>query len=366
MTKHLIILGTLGIPARHGGFETFAEKLALDLKQHDWDVTVFGQDRDQDDTTWNGIRCINFKRRHAEKTTGFDTFLYHLKCVWHARRMKGIILNLGYMHFGLNILLLGRKQIVHMDGLEHKRAKYRWPHEKLWLRFSQWCALKFAHLCIADHIEIANYLKQKSPRTPLVTLSYGADYLDIEELDDTVLDHYHLQPYAYGLIVARAEPENQIADMIHAWKKSHAPYPLVIVGRYRRDKPYQNYILSLADPRIKMIGPVYDHQALHMLRHYAGVYLHGHSIGGTNPSLIEAMASRCPIIAHDNKFNRITTGDQTLYFETGRDLSMKIDQVLQNQDMARELGNKARAWQDAHYRWEPILKAYRAVFEKLI
>ncbi|HEY1096602.1 MAG TPA: DUF1972 domain-containing protein [Alphaproteobacteria bacterium] len=365
MTKQLIILGTHGIPARHGGFETFTERMALYLIKHGWQVTVMGQADEADETSWNDIQCIYLKKRKSGFLKYLDPLLYDMAAIWHTRHMPGIILTLGYNTAIFNLLpyFLQRRQIINMDGLEWKRSKYKYWHEKLWLRLNEWVALRIADTCIADHPEIASYLLKKSPHTRIKTIAYGADIPRQSEIDIHLLDTFHVKPHEYGLIIARAEPENQIADMVHAWKNAKSPHPLLIVGKYDRQNKYQNYVLSLADDRIKFIGAIYDPKTINTLRSFTAVYLHGHQVGGTNPSLVEAMAAASPIIAHDNPFNRHTTGHHAFYFELGRDLTLKIDYLLDNRDKAKKLGHQAQEWQKNHYRWTTILNDYRQLLE---
>ena len=361
MNKRLIILGTHGIPAQHGGFETFAEKLALHLVQSGWHVTVFGQSDRAKTIVWNGIECIYLKRSAHRWLRYINPVLYDLKAVFLTLFKKGTVLTLGYNTALFNIMLWGRRQIINMDGLEWKRSKYRRWHERAWLKLNEWVALKIADLCIADHTEIETYLRSVSTHTPLKTICYGADESRPQPDDPDLLARLNLVPEQYGLVIARQEPENQIFEIIQGWTRQSYAHPLVIVGNPKTGTAYHDRLQSITDPRIRFVGGIYEPEMIRALRCHAALYLHGHTVGGTNPSLVEAMGARCAIVAHDNPFNRGTARDGAHYFHTPDDLAQSVTSLLAQPGQRADLRQKAwKNWQD-HFQWTHILQAYEDI-----
>lgn len=354
--KHLVILGTHGIPAQHGGFETCAEKLALYMRQNGWLVTVYGQAEQSGITLWNGIACVSIKR-FGGWLRYLNPVLNDLMAVWHARHIDGVFLTMGYNTAIFNSLLslYRRRQIINMDGMEWQRSKYQRWHEKAWLRFNEWIALRIAHVCIADHSEIARYLHTQHPTASIETIAYGSDPVTAGNTDETLLNQYNLTSQHYGLIIARPEPENQILEMVTAWTQSSIDWPLIVLGRYKDDHPYHQAVIQMTGNTVRFVGAIYDAQIVRTLRFHAGVYLHGHKVGGTNPSLVEAMAAGRPILAHDNVYNRGVAQDGAIYFDDKETLLQRVHKL---KDIEQQTGNKARDRYEQYYQWEQILKAY--------
>ena len=364
--KHLIILGTHGIPAKHGGFETCAEKLALHMRGQEWDVTVYGQAQEASSYEWNGIHCINLKKFKNGFLSYLNPLLLDLKAIWHSRRIKGVFLTLGYNTALFNLLLwfYRRPQMINMDGMEWQRSKYKRWHEKAWLRFNEWCALRLADVAVADHDAISDYLRRQKPDAHIITIANGADNITTKDASINPLADYDLQPFHYGLIIARPEPENQILEMVQAWHEADTNWPLVILGNYNQSNPYQRLVLEFAGEKIKFVGAIYDAFIVKSLRFYAGLYLHGHKVGGTNPSLVEAMAAGCLTIAHDNVYNRGVAKETALYFQDHLSLVKNINQNTNN-ETNQDLKQQTRNRHATHYTWFPILQHYQSALESL-
>lgn len=360
--KHLVILGTHGIPARHGGFETCAEKLALHMREYGWNVTVYGQADQSGIALWHGIACVSIKRLTGGVLGYLNPVLHDLMAIWHARTIDAVFVTLGYNTalFNLILTLYRRRQIINMDGMEWQRSKYQRWHEKAWLRLNQWIALRIAHVCIADHTAIADYLQSRYNKTPIATIAYGADSITADQTDPNVLPRYNLEPQRYGLIIARPEPENQILEMVTAWRQSSVDWPLIVLGTYKDHYPYHQAVLQAAGNNVHFIGAVYDPMIVRTLRFYAGVYLHGHSVGGTNPSLVEAMAAGRPIIAHDNVYNRGVVADGADYFQ---DIPGLV-QCLHNRSQAEQKALTAHKRYEQSYQWSGILQAYGDLIDR--
>ena len=199
-----------------------------------------------------------------------------------------------------------------MDGLEYKRTKFnRWVQKFVF--WEERMAVKHSHFLIADNMGIHDYYKEKYGKESKF-LAYGADIH--EDYDEDILKEFGLEADGYFIVVARLEPENNLFMAIEGYLASgqYGKRPLVIVGK--TNTPYGKHLVERYgdDRNIRFVGGIYDFRKLNSIRHYSYAYFHGHSVGGTNPSLLEAMASGCFILAHDNIFNRAVLGENALYY----------------------------------------------------
>ncbi len=316
----LAILGTRGIPAHYGGFETFAEELSVRLVARGISVTVFCEMSTPSEmrSSYREVQLRYLKVPHLGPLT---TVWYDFKCIVMSLLECDYIYMLGYgagLYFWLPRLL--RKRLwVNMDGLEWKRAKWPW-YGKIYLKLNEWCAVKFSHLLVADSEVIRDYLCSKYGRKiNCVMIPYGADLIESVPNDSPLRD-VGLMPGSYYLVVCRLEPENHVHEIVKGFQRSVTSRKLVIVGDYKTGSSYARDLLSFADERVKFIGVEYDKERLKALRYYSFAYFHGHSVGGTNPSLLEALGCGNIIIAHDNEFNREVLSTIGYFFKTSGDL----------------------------------------------
>ena len=364
MRKDIVILGTHGIPAKHGGFETCAEKLALYLTAQGWHVTVFGHGKTNEKKVWQNITCHTIKNIRLPVLRYLNPLLYDLRAIWATRKIPGVVLTLGYNTALFNLLLIGRPQIINMDGMEWRRPKYKRWHEKAWLKLNEYCALKIADICTADHPAIATYLQTCNAKSRIETIAYGADTIDPVAYPADRLKSFSLLPDTYGLVIARPEPENQILEIVQAWIKSGTSQKLVILGHYKNDNDYHRAVKQAANNHVIFLGAVFDLAIVNALRVHAALYFHGHTVGGTNPSLVEAMAAGCVIIAHDNIYNRGVTADGALYFSSVNHLVRQIE-ILQNSSRRNALKDAALKRHADHYQWQPLLQHYARLLENV-
>lgn len=314
------IIGTRGIPNRYGGFEQFAQQLSVGLLKKKHAVFVYNSSlHPYQENEWCGVTIIHC-RDWEDKIGTAGQFIYDLNCIHDARKRNfDILLHLGYTSDAVWYWRWPKKtiHIVNMDGLEWKRSKYN----QLTQRFLKWAeslAAKNADTLVADspgiqeHL-LATYQKQS------IYIPYGAKVFN--ENDPAVLEKYKLIPQQYFLLVARMEPENNIEMVIKGWLGSNQKISLAILGNINNQ--FGRYITAkYSHPGIQFIPPVYDEVALNNLRYYSALYFHGHSVGGTNPSLLEAMACGCIIAAHDNIFNRAVLQNEADYFSSSGDVSL--------------------------------------------
>ncbi len=321
----ILITGSRGIPARHGGFETLVQNLAPYLANRGWDVTVYCQESGRGamwEDTWRGVRLVHIP---SVLKNPYGSILFDMLSLLDAARRRGIILTLGYNTaiFNVFVRMLRRFNVIHMDGIEWKRAKWN-GLLRLWFKFNERLAVKAGNVLIADHPEISARLSGINSGSDIAELFYGADFL--RDVDASPLARFGLEPGRYCLVIARPEPENSILEIVRAYSARQRGAPLVVLGDYSDNRtPYTEAVLEHAGDEVLFPGPVYEKPVLDALRYHCRCYLHGHTVGGTNPSLVEAMGASNFIIANDNRFNRWVTGnDGALFFSTLHDLEEKI------------------------------------------
>ena len=361
--KQLIILGIRGVPAAHGGFETFAEHLALWLRDRGWQVTVYcqgdkGTQRGEDE--WEGIRRIHIpvSLGGAPGTIEFD-----IKSTADALRQPGMLLTLGYNTGFLSswVRLRNRTNFINMDGLEWKRAKYsRGAQAYLWV--NERLAAIAGNRLIADHPTIADHLATRVSTSKIEVIPYGSHA--ITDANTSLLQPLALDPGRFLTVIARPEPENSILEIVSAFSRKPRGVKLAVLGNYDRAKPYQAQVLDAASDEVAFVGAIYDPPTVQSLRYHSLAYMHGHQVGGTNPSLVEALGAGNPVIGHDNPFNRWVAGDAGRYFATEDSCATHIDALLNDEALRTAMSRAARQrWEEA-FQWPTILGAYEQMLEK--
>jgi glycosyltransferase involved in cell wall biosynthesis len=256
------------------------------------------------------------------------------------------------------------KFITNVDGLEAKRSKWS-ALKQIYISIAEWAAMRFSDHIIADSAGISSYIMQhySMPSKYITQIEYGAALNT--QLNPQVLEHYKVQHNSYFLVVSRLEPENNVHLIIDGYLKSNTALPLLIVGNVTNTS-YVQQLSKIQRPNIHFIGGVYDRAALDALRYSCKAYLHGHSVGGTNPSLLEAMGSGNVCICHDNEFNREVTAGQHFYFSDSDDVAQVIRDIEQLDDAAL-LSIKTQAQQRIvnYYNWERISNMYKALLLRL-
>ncbi len=357
---HINILGIRGIPAAHGGFETFAARLAPYLRDHGHSVTVYCQEDDGEAgpwvDTWEGIERVHFRPNRGGPT---GTMEFDLASVRHVLRKPGIDLVLGYNTAVFNILerLKGRKVVMNMDGIEWKRAKWSLP-ARIWFFLNEVAGANLCNVAVADHPEIARHVGRRSFKTP-VMIPYGSDR--IETASEEPVRALGVTPGRYLISIARIEPENSILEMVRGFSALETDAHCVVLGRFDPDNAYHREVQAAAGPQVVFPGAIYDPAAVAALRYHARAYLHGHQVGGTNPSLVEALGAGNAVIAHDNRFNRWVAGDGHLYF-TGEDgARATMSEILKDDAVMQRAQAAARQRHAEAFEWEMILSAYGKV-----
>lgn len=363
LERRLSILGTRGIPAAHGGFETFAEHLAIYLQQLGWLVTVYCQEDSGDEiweSQWRGIRRVHL----AEPRQGpMGTVFFDWRSTRHATREPGLILTLGYNTAAFCALYRMRRRtnLINMDGIEWQRAKWS-ALVRTWFRLNERLGCRLGNHLIADHPEIKRRLATRVPEEKITTIPYGAD--SIAEADATLIKPYDLNAGGYALLIARAEPENSILEIVRAFSRVRRDVTLVVLGRYDSSHHYQRHVMESAGPEVKFLGAIYDKSVVAALRFHARIYVHGHQVGGTNPSLVEALGAGNPVLAHDNPFNRWVAGPTQRYFASESDCARQLDDILDSESTLRRMRIGSRARHEEAFTWPQVLSKYERLLEQ--
>ncbi len=358
------ILGTRGIPNHHGGFEQFAEFFAVFLAKKNHEVYVYNSHlHPYKESLYNGVHIIHCKDAEDKLGTA-GQFIYDLNCIRDSRKRDfDILLQLGYTSNSIWYKLLPKSPIVitNMDGLEWKRSKYSKKVRKF-LKYAEKLAVKSSNYLIADSIGIQNYLKNEYQKNSTY-IPYGSFIHNNASVE--VLKNYNLEPNSYNMLIARMEPENNIEVILDGVAESNDETPFLVVGKHNVNK-FGNYLTTKykGNNKIRFLGGIYDQDALNNLRHFSKLYFHGHSVGGTNPSLLEAMGSNTLIIAHNNEFNKAILKEDAFYFTNKEDVTKLID-TIQNKKEHQELIDNNIFKVKNLYSWETINNAYLDLFKKV-
>jgi len=373
MTLKIAIIGSRGIPAKYGGFETFAEELSTRLVDKGYEVFVsceggISPKIDQ----YKGVKLFYFPLKPFFRVI-YET-IYDIYSIVKSSLMCDYIYILGYGagFFFFIPKIFGKKLIVNVDGMEWTRDKYS-KLEKAILYCSELFAVRFADIIVADAFEVKKHI-QSVHGIDSVFIPYGVEIpennpWDSSKLNEIIIandDITKLQSNDYYLIVARLEPENNIHVIIEGFLMDNPDKKLVVIGNFLSSKYKQavDNILKKYDAFDKVIftGAIYKKDILNMLRYNCFAYFHGHSAGGTNPSLLEIMAMKNIIVAHDNKFNLEVGGDSALYFDTAYNLKHIIEAIEKNTLDYLQMKEDAYNRVKEGYSWDQIVENYISIF----
>jgi glycosyltransferase involved in cell wall biosynthesis len=358
--KTLLILGTRGVPAQHGGFETFAERYALYLAERGWRVSVYCQEDVETVTepvrtdVWRGITRI-FIQTACKR--GLGPLDFDWKCVRDALTRPGVCLVLGYngAAFLPVLRLFGRKVFTNMDGIEWKRPKWPLP-VRAWFYLNEWIAAWTSQRLVADHPAIADHLATRRPRAATVVIPYGGD--PVVSAPAAPGEALGLTPGRYLISVARIERDNNIATIVRAFSKRPRGMKLVVLGKLATGNRYHDEVRGAAGDEVVFAGAIYDPEIVRALRFHARAYMHGHTVGGTNPSLVEALWAGNAVIAHDNVYNRWTAGEAAVFFDGAEACDAAIARIVSDDALTARLSAEARVRADEAFQWRDVLLAY--------
>ena len=360
----IAILGTRGIPNNYGGFEQCAEYLSLGLVKKGHYVTVYSPSfHPYKKSSYKGVEIIVKPSPERIFGNSGSNFIYDYLCFKDATRKNfDIILQLGLITSSLSIIFCrhkGKVVATNIDGLEWKRAKWNKLIQKLTKALEKY-GIKYSDYLIADNIGIQDYIKKEYNRTSEF-IPYGA--VDILSPDRACLFNYGIKETSYFLSIARLEPENNLELMFDAYVASNNTAPYYVVGNH--PTPYGDFLKDkYRNKGIIFLGKIFNKIDLDNIRYYSTLYLHGHSVGGTNPALLEAMAAKTLILAHDNKFNRSVLGKDAFYFGSSDELSKLLNEVGGVKKDEFVLNNLKKIEQK--YRWATIVDQYESYFKKIL
>ncbi len=353
----IAILGTRGVPARYGGFETCAEELGKRLAARGHAVTVFNRRGLYPDRLefYQGMAlryapCLKIRALETLSHT-FFSILQALPGKYDA----WIVFNSANAPLLILPLLFGRKIVLNVDGLEWKRGKWN-RGGRAYFRFAEGLAARLPVAIVTDSMEIRRYFRERYGRETHY-IPYGASIPSGGRTD--ALERYGLRPGGYFLQVTRFEPENNPLLTVRAFEGLSTDKKLVLVGGSKYKTPYQEELAATKDPRIIFTGFIYDKAVLGGLLADAFAYIHGNEVGGTNPALLEAMAAGAFVISRDASFNVEVLGDAGIFFKKdAEDLSEKMAWALANGDQIRATGERGRAIIAERYNWDTITGDY--------
>jgi len=364
--KTVRILGTHGVPANYGGFETAAENIALYLHAQGWRVIVYCQTSGTGpivEDTWNGLErvIIPVDLPGWKGTSKFDWL-----SISHACKFRDICLTFGYNTgiYNFRQRLLGIPNVINMDGIEWSRSRWG-PMKQAILYVNERFASWYGNHLIADHPEIEKYLWTRAPKRKISTITYGADPLvDVPQVG---LEALGLESGQYMTLIARPIPENSIAELVEGFSARRRGHKLVVLGKFSPETDeYHAQVMALAGEEVVFAGPIYDKLTVQSLRFHASAYLHGHTVGGTNPSLVEAMAAGNAVIAQDNQYNRWVAGDGALYFRKAADVDEQVTLLLSDQPLREKLSAASLSRYYEEFTWNRVAGQYEELLSKYL
>ena len=362
----IAITGSRGIPNNYGGFEQCAENLAVLLVKAGHEVTVYNPDyHEYNQPDYHGVRIV--KIGNPEKKIGTaGNFIYDYGCMKHALKEKcDILLVLGYTTASVFFPFLRKGKsilVTNMDGLEWKRDKWNAAIKKL-AKWFESLGAKYSDHLVSDNGEIRNYLLQEYGKDSTF-IAYGAEIFD--QPDANILQQYNIAPGEYDLLIARLEKENNIETILDGIVLSGVQKPFLVIGKHQT--AYGEFLKNKYKdhPGIRFMGGIYNLNHLNNIRWYGRYYFHGHSVGGTNPSLLEAMASGAYIISHNNLFNRDVLGEHAFYFGNPREVAALLSKTEDLEAKRKEYIGVQTEKIRSQYNWKKIAGEYEELFKRLL
>jgi glycosyltransferase involved in cell wall biosynthesis len=352
------------VPAAYGGFETAAENVALYLRDNGWRVIVYCQEVGSGpvrEDRWNGIERVTIpvKREGWLGTSTFD-----LISIRHATRHRDVCLTFGYNTAVFNTAQRLRRipNIVNMDGIEWSRARWG-PTRQAILWSNERIACWVGNELIADHPAIARYLEGRANPRKISTITYGAHAVTSAPTEPVV--SRGLEPGGYLTLICRPIPENSILELVEGFSAERRGYRLAVLGSYTPDDdPYHRQVVDAASDEVSFLGAVYEPDDVAALRFHSVAYLHGHTVGGTNPSLVEAMAAGNAVVAHDNEYNRWVAQDGAVYFSTREEAARQIGEVLGDVAQRARMAAASRLRHASEFTWEHVAGQYETLLAR--
>ncbi|SIP94024.1 DUF1972 domain-containing protein [Chryseobacterium sp. RU33C] len=363
MKTKVAIIGTVGLPAKYGGFETLAAHLVEELS-NTYDFTVYCSSK-----KYSGKeRCKSWKGAHLKyiplDANGIQSILYDTWSIIHSLFFSDVLLILGVAGAWLLPfvkLFTNKKVIISIDGIEWKRDKWSLP-AKLYLWWAEKLAVKFSDIDISDNESIQDYTSLRYNTISRV-IEYGADHTKINLMPTPEnIEEYPFLQDEYAVKVCRIEPENHVHTILEVFSE-FPERKLVMVGNWNNSQYGIELKRQYSDfENIYLLDPIYEQEIIDLIRGNASLYVHGHSAGGTNPSLVEAMFLGLPIISNGVSYNRTTTENQAYYFSNAEELK-KIVAQLKKEDL-QNCAIRMKRIAERRYTWKKIARKYHNLIEE--
>jgi len=363
MSKSVVVIGTRGYPSYYGGFETAVRRLAPFLADAGWDVNVYcraGQTKDDDEARDPRIRTTNTVGLESKSLSTLSFGLSSvLHALWHKPQVA-LVMNVANGFFLPLLKLRGIPTVVNVDGIEWERAKWN-RFAKFVFRLGARLTARYGTILISDSLEIQRRWKRDFGRKS-VFIPYGANLAIPSEVVPG------LEPGSYVLMVARFVPENTVSEFFQAAERLAEQHPVVIVGSSGYGGPLDEAAQRLAEhPNVQWLGHVSDDKKLLSLWHHAGAYFHGHSVGGTNPALVQAMACGAPVVARQTPYNaEVLRADEHLVGPDPLAIESALRRMLTDHDLRAKARAANRARAVTHYDWEDVCRRYELTLQDAV
>ena len=362
--KKIAIIGTVGLPARYGGFETLADHLITHLSEK-YDFTVYcSKNKYAKEERISTYKGASLKYIPLE-ANGVQSIPYDTLSILHALWKNDVLLVLGVA--GAWILpfvkfFTNKKIIISIDGIEWKRDK--WPlFAKLYLWWAEKLAVKYSHIDISDNESIQDYTALRYETLSRV-IEYGADHTLEVKPEEADLKKYPFLKQEYAVKVCRVEPENNVHLVLDAFENS-TRMNLVLVGNWNNSEYGKQLKVKYANIKnIFLFDPIYNQREIDLIRGNAALYIHGHSAGGTNPSLVEAMYLGLPIITFKVSYNITTTENKAIYFTTAAELIRLLNTVTATD--LENLRQEMKSIAVRRYTWSTISRQYELLIKEAL
>jgi glycosyltransferase involved in cell wall biosynthesis len=362
----IAMLGTRGVPAAYGGFETAVEEIGQRLAARGHEVTVYCR-QSQGDEPRDSYLGMNLVHLPSVRSKAIETLSHTALSVAHlataGKKDAAFLFNAANAPFLPALRMQRIPTAVHVDGLEWKRGKWG-KNGRRYYRWAEQFSVRHADALISDAQGIADYYTHEF-NIPTELITYGAPILNSTPTNR--LQDLGLEEGKFHLVVARFEPENHVDVIVDGYRQSDAELPLVVVGSAPYAAAHTTEIERLAagDPRIHLVGGIFDQELLDQLYAHAYTYVHGHSVGGTNPSLLRAMGARTAVLAYDVVFNRDVLGTDGLFFRDAAALARLLDKSESEPRATAKAATLLQARANERYNWDAVTDGYEDLAERL-
>lgn len=361
----IAILGTRGVPANYGGFETCAEEVSVDLAKRGHDVTVYGRKGNYDDKldVYKGVKLKHMPRIKGKITETFSNTFFGIMHALFGGYDIIYVMNAANAPLCFFPKILGKKVVINVDGLEWRRKKWG-KVAKQYYQFAEWLSTKLSSRIISDSMGIKEYYLERY-KTDSTFIAYGGNIETSERPE--ILKEYNLEPESYFFVASRLEPENNSDITVKAFEKVKTDKKLVIAGGANYKSEFIEELRKTTDPRIIFLGPVYKEGHIKELHCNCYAYVHGNEVGGTNPALLKALGYGNTTLALNVNFNAEVVKDGgVMYDKNADDLAVKMQKLVDNPDWCRSFRPKAVERIKQDYTWKKISDEYEAFFLELI